>query len=98
MAHEITYTHETEQPIKVAFPDEEGCPFIPQSNYSFGARARVEMCSNINHAVHSAYGTLAGAHPSAYPGASNHACGVATALMDSLMTSIGFHRGPIGQN
>lgn len=97
MAHVVTYTHSEMQPIKVAFPSEDGCPFIPQSSYSFGARARVDMCSNINHAVYEAYCTLAGAHPSAYPDASKQAHSVASDLIDILMLSIGFKRGEAEQ-
>lgn len=90
MAYEVTYTHCSEQPITVAFPGKDGCPFIPQSNYTYGSRARIDVCTSINHAVYTTYCTLVGAHPSIYPGASNNAFNVAVDLMDNLLRSIGY--------
>lgn len=92
MASEVTYIHPNEQPIKVAFPSGDGCPFIPQSNYAFGERARVTVCADINGAVHNAYCVLVGASPRTYPGAGMHAHEVACNLMDELMTGIGYKR------
>ena len=92
MAYEVTYTHKAMQSIKVAFPSENGCPFIPQSSYSYGGRGRIEMCSNVNHAVYSTYCALVGAHPSMFPEAATHAHEVASDLIDMLLLCMGYGR------
>ena len=91
MAYEVTYTHKEEQPIKVVYPS-GGCPFIPQSSYTFGSRARIDMCISVNHAVYDAYCALVGAHPSTYPEAAMHSYEVSSDLIEMLLLCMGYQR------
>ena len=86
MAYERKYTHEG-MPNRTLFLPENGAPFVPQSCYSFGAPAHIEICAAINRATSAIYDAYMKADPSG-----EKAAFTASDLIDTLITDMGYTR------